>query len=464
MARFFLLVFAAFSFLPSLAFAVSCSDSGYACVDPYWVDNTGASTHYTSHSAAAAAAVAYRQTHGYPSEVLYGLSEVAAHYAVYTTKSGSVSVSAGCDTGSLFWTGSASQCRVTSGQKCQVGGDLGSPSTYWSYSGEYPGYGGYCMGGCSYALYGYEGYDAKSGKSLAKGTMKPTGSTCTTASDVVTNDSKVNTQVPSTSPGASSPDPSSCVNGGVPYTGTVMGKTVTVCGSPTKSSTTDTTSTSNSGSTTTNSGGTQSTTNSTATGSTSKTTTCSNGQCTTTTNTTTTTGGGSGTSGGTSTTGTETKTQPQADYCKDNPNQPICKDTNSSFGGTCGAFTCDGDAVQCAMAREQHQRNCALFDIKTPISEAGDRAAVGGDRPSDHPGANPDFIDIGGRMNGVGRVNPYGDGCPRDIDLNVMGNTVAIPLSGACDLLKLLGEIAIGFAYIAGARIVMSGVSSGNSQ
>lgn len=345
------------------------------------------------------------------------------------------------------------------GPDCASKPTLGSASTSWSYAGEYPGYGGgYCIGGCSYDLHGSESYDKKSGMSAAVGSMKPTGGSCSSTTKPVTGDPVVNTADPSTVPPPSSPNPSGCASGGVPYTGTVNGKSVTVCGSATKTSTTDATQ-KDSSSTRTDSGGTTSGSGSETT--TTK-TTCADGKCTTTTTKTDSVNGGASAPGGSQGSQTETKTESQADYCKDNPTQPICKeDGDSSFGGSCGAFNCDGDAIQCAIAREQHQRNCQLFDDRTPMTEIGEGAAGAGNRPSDHPGNNPEDIDVGARMAGVARDNPFGDACPRDFDLAVMGNVVTVPLSNACDVLKLMGEIAVAFAFIAAARIVMSGVSSG---
>src|SRR5690606_10865770 len=54
-------------------------------------------------------------------------------------------------------------------------------------------------------------------------------------------------------------------------------------------------------------------------------------------------------------------------FCEENPNSPQCKE--SSFGGSCQAnFACDGDAIQCAIAKEQHIRACKLFDDPSPES------------------------------------------------------------------------------------------------
>lgn len=42
----------------------------------------------------------------------------------------------------------------------------------------------------------------------------------------------------------------------------------------------------------------------------------------------------------------------------------------SSFGGSCPSFTCEGDAVQCAIAQEQHKRNCEVLTDAGGLSRA----------------------------------------------------------------------------------------------
>ncbi len=70
-------------------------------------------------------------------------------------------------------------------------------------------------------------------------------------------------------------------------------------------------------------------------------TTCKDGKCTTTSP-----GGGK----------TE---ESQADFCKKNPDNELCKEVKSSFSGNCQMdYKCEGDAVMCAIAKEQHKRNC----------------------------------------------------------------------------------------------------------
>jgi hypothetical protein len=58
--------------------------------------------------------------------------------------------------------------------------------------------------------------------------------------------------------------------------------------------------------------------------------------------------------------GEKTQEKPKESFCQENPGLAICKE--GKWGGSCDAgFTCDGDAIQCAMARKQHESACKLF-------------------------------------------------------------------------------------------------------
>lgn len=237
--------------------------------------------------------------------------------------------------------------------------------------------------------------------------------------------------------------PSSCPKGKCP--GTVNGAQVCVaCVSVSEQKTTTFSNsgnaTSSGGTITTSSGGTSST----------ATTSCIGNQCTTTTTTQTTNSDGS--------TGNATvsKTEPKSDFCISNPKAEACKGDGSSWGGSCGAFSCDGDAVTCAIAQASWKSACAL-DIEPTDSkvQAGNAAITGGDRPAGHPGNNPSSSLFTANLD---QTNPYGSACPADIPLNVMGNVVSIPLSSACDTFKFMGQVAVAFTLLAAAFVIFGGV------
>lgn len=180
---------------------------------------------------------------------------------------------------------------------------------------------------------------------------------------------------------------------------------------------------------------------------------CEGDKCTTTTTTAKDNGDGTST-----TTGTATKEQSRDSYCAENPKSPQCGESESSFGGTCSSsFTCRGDAVQCAMAREQHRRNCQLIEDKSaPTARLGETAANGEARPEGHPGNSPSDVNVS--FGSIDQTNPYTASCLADFSISLGGRSVTIPLSQSCDVLRFMGYIAVAFSLIAAARITLEAV------
>lgn len=325
-------------------------------------------------------------------------------------------------------------CQANPDQVCASLGDLGSSSSKWVYKGDALST---CRGDCVF-IPESSGYDKVSGYTIAWGKLINQGVSCGNTTDVEpTGFGENDPDKPTDAPHAGE-------KGYCP--GTYNGATIWVkC-----SSTNETTKTDNTTTKTETNGG-SSTTGTTTTSTTSK-TSCDGSNCTTTTTTTTTN------PDGTKTDKSETTSQAQADYCTRNPNATACKRPEGSFGGSCTAgFSCEGDAVQCAIAREAYRRNCELLEKETPESTLGKSIANGEDRPVGHPGNSPEIVNVSGNIN---QTNPYGGSCPPDINLNVYGKTVIVPLSNACDIFKWMGYIAVAFTMYAAARITMSGIST----
>lgn len=235
-----------------------------------------------------------------------------------------------------------------------------------------------------------------------------------------------------------------CAAGTCP--GTVNGQSVCVPCDKTKQTESSSSSTSAS---TTASGATSSTTTTGSESGTSR-TECKDGQCTTTT-TTTTTG-----ANGDKTDKTTTTSEPQSDYCTRNPKADVCKGTESTWGGSCGAFTCDGDAVQCAQAKAGWELACGLkVDETNPLIGVGQQATAGGDRPSDHPGnqANTIALDLSSRLSSVPLFGTSGD-CIADKTITFMGKGYTLPFSKWCPYLNILGSAFLAACYLAAAFII----------
>lgn len=205
----------------------------------------------------------------------------------------------------------------------------------------------------------------------------------------------------------------------------------------------------------------------------STTTTAADGTKTTTTDSpsvTTTTGAASGSAAGTPPKITEETTNPDgtassvtenADkFCEKNPNNAICKKLDkSSFSSGCAngvsSVTCDGDSIQCAIAKAQADNRCA--DLKTDtVNELGERLITGTSTAGDLGGTDtfttPHVVDIGS----LDTTSVLPKGCLPDQAFTLGGHSIVLPLSRLCDGLQTAGKIVLAFAYMLAARIIFS--------
>lgn len=285
-----------------------------------------------------------------------------------------------------------------------------------------------CLAGCEASAFMAA---QQAGKNYVWGPISATGRACAAASP--------------TPPGVTARDPA-CPVGKCP--GTVNGQSVCVPCDKVKQTETSTKSES---AATTASGAASAGPTATSTETGSSTTECANGKCTTTTTTTTTTG-----ANGDKTDKTETTTEPQSDFCTRNPRDAVCKGTESSWGGTCAAFTCDGDAIQCAQAKAGWELACGLkVDESNPLIGVGQQATVGGDRPSDHPAhqSNTVALDLSTRLSSVPLFGVTGD-CIGDKPFTFMGKGYTLPFSKWCPYLNILGSAFLAACYLSAAFIV----------
>lgn len=188
-------------------------------------------------------------------------------------------------------------------------------------------------------------------------------------------------------------------------------------------------------------------------------TTCEGGTCTTVTTTTITTRNNS-TGATTTSTSSETSTSSKPSFCEKTPSSKLCKDGSedgSKFSGSCGGgFACEGDAIQCAMAQEQHRRACKLFDDKDSPEYKLYEAEKGktGSRTVDLPGN--ETIAFGQSM--YDSSNALGPGtCISDLPVDVLGQTVSLPISQICPHLATLRLALLAFGALLWVLIVFRG-------
>lgn len=127
----------------------------------------------------------------------------------------------------------------------------------------------------------------------------------------------------------------------------------------------------------------------------------------------------------------------------------------SSFGGQCLAgFVCKGDAVQCAMARQQHIRACELFEAPSPERQAYDLAkTVQGNTTGDNP--------LNSTVNAstvIDQSDVIGGGAGmQDVSLTVAGRAITLPLSSVNPYLEMLGRVLVAVSFLLAFRIVARG-------
>ena len=281
---------------------------------------------------------------------------------------------------------------------------------------------GQCSGGCAYTPSSWKvGAD---GQIWATWPFKSTGKFCRGVGQSGSPD------VPSGEENTNSPAPVPCGTNQCP--GTVNGATICV---PCKGQQEQGPSTSASAPAGSASG---------AGGGSSTKTECNGINCTTTTTTTDAAG---------NVTGTAEKTEKQESFCKENPTSSLCK--QSSFGGSCAATTCEGDAVMCAIAADQYKRNCEWFDdpASAQLATVGNAAINGLSRPDGHPANAPDAQSVS-FSSVIDQTDRLGGSCPADVSVTVAGRSVVMPLSSMCGNLQLIGNLMVGFCMFVAALIV----------
>jgi len=136
------------------------------------------------------------------------------------------------------------------------------------------------------------------------------------------------------------------------------------------------------------------------------------------------------------------------DFCKDNPFSPQC---NGVFGGNCNqGFSCEGDAVMCAIARKQHQTFCEATQSDA-VSELGSDI-IQGQSITGNPLTDSETFDLGS----LDTTATMSKADLSDMSFSVGGHSLVVPLSSLNDGLRFAGLIVLAFAYVAAARIIFS--------
>lgn len=211
-------------------------------------------------------------------------------------------------------------------------------------------------------------------------------------------------------------------------------------------------------------------------------TTCEKGVCTTTSTTTTKDAAGNITS-----TSTSSSSSSQSTYCATNKSSAVCAATNGDknpdskdgsdkgekcegedcedkpgkFEGSCMAgFSCEGDALQCAQTREQHRRNCELFEKDTDSNSLTNKALNGtDDKSAEALKASAGQVNVSSTFDQSGLG--WSHSCPADprIPLGFGGSNseFTIPFSRICGPLGVLSLAGVGITLLGCGVWVLGG-------
>jgi hypothetical protein len=156
---------------------------------------------------------------------------------------------------------------------------------------------------------------------------------------------------------------------------------------------------------------------------------------------------------GTKETKTESKTVSQTSYCAENPTAAQCKAaTDSDISGACDAVACKGDAIQCAMAKEQARRNCEWFKENATAKALGEAMTNGTDTtPNPADSSNREHVNV---QSSLDNSSPISASCFTDLTITLLGQSATLPLSDWCPFFEALGYIFLALSYMAALRIV----------
>jgi hypothetical protein len=160
-------------------------------------------------------------------------------------------------------------------------------------------------------------------------------------------------------------------------------------------------------------------------------------------------------SGGSGTTTTEKQEKPKDTFCQENPTSSICK--TGSFSGSCtSGFTCDGDALQCSIAREQYARNCQMFDKALPESALYDTEKL---KTGNQTTALPGNGSVTLSSSSFDQTAVFASQGLTDIHVTVAGKDNTIELSRLNSWLEVLGFIGVAVTSLVCFRVVFGGAA-----
>ena len=158
-------------------------------------------------------------------------------------------------------------------------------------------------------------------------------------------------------------------------------------------------------------------------------------------------------------TGEKGQDDKNTDFCEKNPQLTICK--NSTVSGSCESTSCEGDAIQCEILRQQRKQYCE-DRADTPESNLGKSLLSGNDPMKSQidqvmAGEERDFSSTSLDQSGfIG-----GGSCLANRSFTAFGQTIEMNFTSVCNNLApaRYGVLAMSFivAYLIVARSVLQG-------
>jgi hypothetical protein len=138
-------------------------------------------------------------------------------------------------------------------------------------------------------------------------------------------------------------------------------------------------------------------------------------------------------------------------FCETSPNAPACK--QSSWSGSCGSFTYDGDAIIGEISREIHQRNCEMF-ISNSASAFGAQVVAGTDGTVNPAAAGArTTINLASSIDQTAFMS--GTITDQTIDLGGTRGSLTLPFSEYIWVLAAMGNLLMAASLLVAGRIVI---------
>jgi hypothetical protein len=130
-------------------------------------------------------------------------------------------------------------------------------------------------------------------------------------------------------------------------------------------------------------------------------------------------------------------------------------DEGSTFGGQCESISCEGDAIQCAIARDQYKRSCEAFEKESAESNLyKNNKGKEGSRLGDLPGN--ETVSLQGRIDTSDALGAGSTGIS-DLSVTVWGQSISLPFSMLNPYLAALGNLLLAISFLLAVRIVARG-------